>query len=103
MTRKKAIEMAEIWNKDLNDGDSIEGFYTKKEVAKTRFGESEKYIIETKDGEKKSIFSSASLVRQFANIPTGCYVWVTYKGKEQSKNGQMVKVFEVEYDDEVRK
>lgn len=101
MARKPAIELAEIWNKDLQEGATLEGMYIKKEVATTRFGESEKYIIEVKGGKKYSVFSSASLVRQFANIPRGSFVWITYKGKETSKNGQPVKVYEVDYDDEM--
>ena len=99
--RKKAIEQANIWNKDLQAGDTIEGRYIKKETVKTQFGDSEKYIVETKEGEKKAIFSTASLERQFANVPVNSYVWVTFKGEETSKNGRPVKVFEVEYDDEM--
>lgn len=101
--RKKAIEITETWNKDLNVGDKIEGVYLKKEVVKTQFGESEKYVIETGDGKKLGVFSSASLMRQFANVPEGSYVWIEYKGEETSKNGRPVKSYEVEYDDEYQK
>ena len=46
------------------------------------------------------VFSTASLVRQFNNVPEGSYVWITYKGEETSKNGRPVKVYDVDYDDE---
>lgn len=101
--RKKAIELTETWNKDLNPGDKIEGVYIKKEIIKTQFGESEKYVIETADGQKMGVFSSASLERQFANVPEGSYVWIEYKGEETSKNGRPVKSYIVEYDDEYKK
>ena len=101
--RKKAIELTEIWNKDLSVGDKIEGVYIKKEIIKTQFGETEKYVIETPDGKKMGIYSSSSLERQFANIPEGSYIWVEYKGEVQSKNGRPVKQYEAEYDDEYKK
>lgn len=98
--RKKAIEMTTTWNKDLKPGDAIEGKYIKKETVDGKYGETEKYVIETKEGEKMGVFSSASLARQFANIPEGSYVWITYQGEEVSKNGRPVKVYDVDYDDE---
>lgn len=101
--RKKAIEMTSNWNKDLKPGDAIEGKYIKKELVDSKFDETkktEKYIIETPEGEKVGVFSSASLGRQFANIPVGSYVWITYQGEEVSKNGRPVKVYDVYYDDE---
>ena len=101
MTRKKAIEITETWNKDLAPGATLEGRYIKKEVVKTQFGESAKYVIETPDGKKMGVFSSAALVRQFNNVPEGSYVWIEYKGEEQSKNGRPVKSYTVEYDDEI--
>lgn len=101
--RKKAIELTDTWNKDLEIGAKIEGVYIKTEIIRTQFGESEKYIIETLDGKKMGIYSSASLSRQFANVPEGSYVWVEYKGEETSKNGRPVKSYVVEYDDEYQK
>ena len=101
--RKKAIELTDTWNKDLEIGAQIEGVYIKTEIIRTQFGESEKYIIETPDGKKMGIYSSASLSRQFANVPEGSYVWVEYKGEETSKNGRPVKSYVVEYDDEYQK
>ena len=99
--RKKAIEMTTTWNKDLSAGATLEGKYIKKETFEGQYGTAEKYVIETKDSEKFGVFSSASLSAQFKNIPEGSYVWITYKGEETSKNGRPVKVYEVEYDDEV--
>lgn len=101
--RKKAIELTDTWNKDLEIGAKIEGVYIKTEIIRTQFGESEKYIIETPDGKKMGIYSSASLSRQFTNVPEGSYVWVEYKGEETSKNGRPVKSYVVEYDDEYQK
>lgn len=98
--RKKAIEMTKTWNKDLEPGAAIEGKYIKKESYDGNYGRTEKYVIETKDGEKYGVFSSASLANQFKNVPEGSYVWITYKGEETSKNGRPVKVYEVDYDDE---
>lgn len=101
MTRKKAIEMAKIWNKNLEVGATLEGVYIKKETYKSNYGETDKYVIE-KDGEKYAVFASASLTNQFNNVPEGSYVWITYKGEETSKAGRPVKVYEVEYDDEYK-
>lgn len=98
--RKKAVEITKTWNKDLNIGDKIEGKYLKKEIFNGKYGDTEKYVIETNEGEKLGVFSSATLTRQFQNIPEGAYVWIEYKGEETSKNGRPVKVYEVEYDDE---
>lgn len=101
--RKKAIELTDTWNKDLEVGAKIEGVYIKKEVITTKFGASEKYIIETPEGAKMGVFTSASLARQFANVPEGSYVWIEYKGEEVSKNGRPVKSYDVDYDDEYQK
>lgn len=98
--RKKALEFTNTWNKDLAPGAKLEGVYVKKEIFSGKFGETDKYIIEMKDGNKVGVFSSASLVNQFNNIPEGSYVWIEYKGEETSKSGRPVKVYEVDYDDE---
>lgn len=97
--RKKAIEITETWNKDIKPGDTIEGVYEKKEVFTGRYGESIKYVINS-SGKKLGIYGSASLNRQFKNVPEGSYVWVEFKGEETSKNGQQVKIYVVEYDDD---
>ena len=98
--RKKAIEVTKTWNKDLEKGATLEGKYIKLENYDGNFGRTEKYIIETQDGEKMGVYSSASLSNQFKNVPVGSYVWITYKGEETSKTGRPVKVYEVDYDDE---
>jgi len=98
--KKKAIELTTTWNKNLDAGAKIEGVYLKKEIFDGKYGQAEKYVIETADGEKMGVFSSASLANQFKNIPEGSYVWVEYKGEEITKSGRPVKVYEVSYDDE---
>lgn len=100
--RKAAIEMAKTWNKNLEVGATLEGIYLKREVYKGNYGEVAKYIIEDKDGEKWAVFASASLGSQFNNVPEGSYVWITYKGEEQTKAGRPVKAYSVDYDDEYK-
>lgn len=89
------------WNKDLKFGDSIEGVYISKEVFDGKFGESTKYIIHNENGDF-GVFSSASLDRQFKNVPQGSYVWITYEGEVTSKNGRPVKQYAVDYDDDYK-
>lgn len=101
--RKKAIEQTTTWNKNLEVGATLEGVYLKKETFTGKYGNTEKYIIEREDGEKFGVYSSASLERQFSNVPEGSFVWVTFKGEETSKNGRPVKVYEVDYDDDYKK
>lgn len=102
MTRKAAIEMAQTWNKNLEPGATLEGVYLKQEIYSGQYGETKKYVIETKDGNKWAVFASASLGNQFNNIPEGSYVWITYKGEEQTKSGRPVKAYSVDYDDEYK-
>ena len=99
--RKKAIEKTKTWNKDLEPGAKLEGKYIKKEIFDGIYGTTEKYVIEDVSGEKVGVFSSASLAKQFKQVPEGSYVWITYKGEETSSNGRPVKVYEVDYDDEI--
>lgn len=105
MARKSAASQYTktiTWNKDLKEGDSIEGYFINTEHFTGEYGETTKYVIE-KDGEPYGIFGSASLDRQFKNIPEGCYVWVRYGGEVKSKNGRTVKQYFVDYDDEIVK
>lgn len=103
MVRKHATENGKIWNtKELKAGDTLEGLYKSKEIVKGQFGEQEKYNIEADGGEVFSVFASASLARQFANIPEGSYVWLTYDGEVTSKNGRTVKAYSVDYDDDFK-
>lgn len=97
--RKSAVIITKTWNKDLEKGAALEGRYIKKEVFEGKYGESIKYIINSK-GEDLGVFGSASLDRQFKNIPEGSYVWIEYKGEVVSKNGRPVKEYTVDYDDE---
>lgn len=102
MVRKAAIELAQTWNKNLEQGATLEGIYVKQELYQGNYGEAKKYIIEDREGTKWAVFASASLGNQFANIPEGSYVWITYKGEEQTKAGRPVKVYSVDYDDEYK-
>lgn len=87
------------WNKDLKKGDKIEGLYIRKETFEGKFGQTTKYIVENENGDF-GIYSSASLDRQFKNVPEGSYVWIEYDGEVTSTNGRPVKSYIVEYDDE---
>lgn len=92
------------WNtKDLAVGSELEGRYVTSKNFISKFDKSATttmYVIEGKDGTNYGVFSTASLARQFANVPEGSYVWITYKGEEPTKNGRTVKVFDVDYDPE---
>lgn len=101
MVMKPAVEQTKTWNKDLKVGDSIEGFFERKEVSEGQYGKSNKYIVVTKDGTKYGIYGTATLDRQFTNVPEGVLVRVTYKGEITSKSGRPVKDFLVEYDEDV--
>lgn len=92
-----------IWNKDLAEGATLEGIYTFNSLVEGKFGETTKYVVVDPQGQGWAVFGSASLDRQFAKIPEGSYVWITYKGVEPTKNGRTVKVYEVDYDDEYKK
>lgn len=98
-----AYTKTEIWNKDLKEGAATEGYYIRKEEFSTQYGDSVKYVIETKDGTEFGIYGSATLDRQFKNVPAGCYVWITYDGEVKSKNGRTVKQYSVDYDPELVK
>ena len=91
----------EAWNKSLQPGDTLEGYYVQTEIFDGKFGETTKYVIKTDEGKYYGVYGSASLDRQFKNIPEGCFVWITYRGEEPTKNGRTVKVYDVDYDDEL--
>lgn len=95
----KPIIQTTTWNKDLKFGDKLEGLYISKEVFEGKFGETAKYIIRNDEGDF-GVYSSASLDRQFKNVPEGSYVWIEYAGEVTSKNGRPVKSYIVEYDDD---
>lgn len=100
--RKSASESYEkttTWNTNLNVGDKLEGVYEKHEEFEGDFGHTIKYVI-NKDGTKYGVYGSASLYRQFKNIPVGSYVWIEYTGETTSKNGRIVKAYTIDYDDE---
>lgn len=104
MARKSASTTYNIvWNKDLQAGAALEGYYIDKAIVSGQYGDTTKYVIETNDGTLYDVFASASLERQFKNVPEGCYVWITFDGEVKSKNGRMVKQYSVDYDDELVK
>lgn len=106
MARKsanKTIIKTVTWNKDLAEGATLEGYYINKETFDGQFGETTKYIIEAADGTNYGVYGSASLVRQFKNIPEGCFVWITFDGDVTSKNGRTVKQYTVDFDAELVK
>ena len=107
MARKsanKTIIETVTWNKDLAEGATLEGYYINKETFEGQFGETTKYVIESADDDTKyGVYGSASLDRQFKNIPEGCFVWITYDGKVTSKNGRLVNQYTVDFDDEIVK
>lgn len=92
-----------IWNKDLAEGATLEGEYISTSTFIGNFGETNRYVVVDPSGKGWVIFGSASIDRQFAKIPQGSYVWVTYKGVESTKNGRTVKVYEIDFDDEYQK
>ena len=96
---KKYIETI-TWNKDLTEGATLEGKYISSETFIGNFGETTKYIIEGSDGTTYGVYGSASINRQFANIPEGSYVWITYQGEGTTKNGRSVKLYDIDYDTE---
>lgn len=97
---KKAINIVPFWNtKELTEGSVLEGIYQSSEVITGKFGEQVKYIIAKADGETVAVAGTASIMQQFANVPEGSLVRITYKGIDTTKSGNTVKVYEVEYDD----
>ena len=101
MVMKPAVESTKTWNKDLKPNDVLEGIYEKEEISEGQYGESKKYIITTKDGTKFGVYGTASLDRQFTNVPVGVLVKITYNGEVTSKSGRPVKDFLVEFDADV--
>jgi len=96
----QTFEKTVTWNTNLNIGDKLEGVYTAKEEFEGNYGSTVKYVIQAADGTKYGVYGSASLNRQFANIPTASYVWIEYTGETTSQNGRIVKTYNVDYDDE---
>lgn len=103
MARKSANQnfgKTVAWNtKDLAEGSTLEGRYEGKENFEGNFGLTTKYVIAAGD-TKYGVYGTASLNRQFANVPEGSYVWITFNGLTTSKNGRQVKDFLVDFDDE---
>lgn len=82
-----------IW-KPENDGDSIHGvLISKKENVGTN--ESNAYYIENKDGQHM-VWGSTILDDRLSLVNVGDTIKITYKGTQQNKKGQPVKIFKVE-------
>ena len=96
----KEYEKTTTWNTNLTSGDKLEGVYESKDEFEGNYGHTTKYVINASDGIKYGVYGSASLNRQFLNIPTGSYVWIEYTGETTTQNGRIVKTYKVEYDDE---
>lgn len=92
-------EKTTTWNTNLQPGAKLEGVYFKKEEFDGDYGHTIKYVIEF-NATKYGVYGTASLNRQFRNIPEGSYVWIEYKGVTTSKKGRNVHDFTVDYDDE---
>lgn len=99
----KTFEKTTTWNTNLAVGATLEGIYETYEEFEGGFGKTIKYIVQAADGTKYGVYGSASLNRQFSQIPVGSYVWIEYKGETTSKNGRIVKSYAVDYDDEYQK
>lgn len=96
-----AYEKTTTWNTNLSIGDKLEGVYESKEEFEGNFGQTIKYVVNS-NGTKYGVYGSSSLNRQFANVPTGSYVWIEYTGETTSQNGRIVKTYNVDYDDEYK-
>lgn len=96
-------EKTTTWNTNLTIGDKLEGTYLRKEEFNGDHGTTVKYVIEGTDGVKYGIYGSASINRQFNQIPEGSYIWIEYTGETTSKNGRIVKTYSIDYDDEYQK
>ena len=97
----KTFEKTITWNTNLTPGATLEGRYIQKDEFDGNYGKTVKYIIEAPDKTKYGVYGSASLNRQFNNVPEGSYVYIEYTGEITSSNGRIVKTYVVEYDDEI--
>lgn len=95
-------EKTTTWNTNLNIGDKLEGVYQSKDEFEGNFGLTTKYVIAGNDGLLYGVYGSASLNRQFKNIPLLSYVWIEYTGETTSQNGRIVKTYKIDFDDEYK-
>lgn len=82
-----------IW-KPEEEGDSIEGVLINKE---TEVGDykSNAYAIETKDNKQMLVWGCTILDDRMKYVEAGDQIKITYKGVEQNKKGQPVKIYKV--------
>lgn len=92
------------WNtKDLAVGAKLEGDYIDKEEFTYNGQAKIKYVIEGVDGTTYGVYGSAVLNRLFEKVSIGSRVWIEFKGKGATKNGNPLNLYEVEFDPEFNK
>ena len=105
MARKKVVEL----NADncvgfgtnegqIRPGKTVDGYYLGARKVETGMGPSTLHFLQTESGNL-GVWGSAQLNSKLAQIQTGTRVFITYVKKIKAKLG-MMKVFDVEYDDE---
>jgi len=84
-----------------NEGDFITGEFISKEPAKGKYGSTYYTFKDLKTKEIKGFFGSAVIDRLFTTaenqgkLKEGIVFKLVYKGKVKSKNGRLVKNFEI--------
>lgn len=79
---------AEKWTPETI-GDSLEGEYLGYDEAPGRGGDTFRaHQLKGADGKRWSL-AGAHLDSFLPQVPRGAYVWVTYKGTQRMKNGEM--------------
>jgi|TARA_R100000789_G_C3004039_1_gene149608 hypothetical protein len=88
------IQQPGAW-KPGKEGDTVEGVLVnrKKEVGPNK---SMLYHLKQKDDNIISVWGSTVLDNRLELVPDGSYIRITFKGIEQNKIGQPVKIFKVE-------
>lgn len=100
--RKSANTQVPVWNrKDIKVGTKLEGYYVRdKKFESRQYGEGLMYIIADLQKVEHAVMATASVRGGMINVPLGSHVWLEYIGEEKSSNGRMVKVYNIEFDDE---
>lgn len=88
--KRKKVEstFADKWEPQ-NPGDELSGSYLGSEEAPGKKGETfTAYHLQDDSGKKWSL-AGAHLDSLFNQVPRGTYVWVTYRGMQKTKQGDM--------------
>lgn len=64
------------------------------------YGPSTAHIFLGEDGKTHCIYGTKVLDDLMSEIAIGTHTWVVYKGKKKTKNGNMAKIWDVEFDSE---